>query len=36
VRQLKVKAGWSAGYWSDRVRVWRYTTESFDEESIEA
>jgi uncharacterized protein len=36
VRQLKMKAGWSAGYWSDRVRAWRYTTESFDEESIEA
>ena len=31
VRQLKIKAGWPAGYWSDRVRVSRYTTESFDE-----
>lgn len=36
VRQLKMKAGWQAGYWSDRVRAWRYTTESFNEESIEA
>lgn len=35
VRQLKLKAGWPAGYWSDRVRVSRYTTESFDEESLE-
>ncbi|HKS54022.1 MAG TPA: AmmeMemoRadiSam system protein A [Steroidobacteraceae bacterium] len=31
VRQLKMKAGWPAGYWSDRMRVSRYTTESFDE-----
>lgn len=31
VRQLKLKAGWQAGYWSDRVRAWRYTTESFGE-----
>src|SRR6185436_2937618 len=31
VRQLKMKAGWPAGYWSDRVRAWRYTTESFGE-----
>jgi AmmeMemoRadiSam system protein A len=36
VRQLKMKAGWTAGFWSDSVRAWRYTTESFDEESIEA
>jgi AmmeMemoRadiSam system protein A len=36
VRQLKMKAGWPATYWSDRVRAWRYTTESFDEESLEA
>jgi AmmeMemoRadiSam system protein A len=36
VRQLKMKAGWPAGYWSDRVRVLRYTTESFGEESLEA
>jgi len=35
VRQLKLKAGWSAEYWSDRMRVSRYTTESFDEASIE-
>jgi AmmeMemoRadiSam system protein A len=36
VRHLKMKAGWPAGYWSDRVRAWRYTTESFDEDSLEA
>jgi uncharacterized protein len=36
VRQLKMKAGWSATYWSDRVRCLRYTTESFGEESLEA
>jgi AmmeMemoRadiSam system protein A len=35
VRQLKLKAGWPAEYWSDRVRASRYTTESFEEESIE-
>jgi AmmeMemoRadiSam system protein A len=33
VRQLKMKAGWSATYWSSSVRCSRYTTESFDEES---
>jgi AmmeMemoRadiSam system protein A len=32
VRQLKLKAGWPAGYWSPRVRAYRYETESFDEE----
>jgi AmmeMemoRadiSam system protein A len=31
VRQLKLKAGWPATYWSDRVRVARYETESFGE-----
>jgi uncharacterized protein len=31
VRQLKMKAGWSATYWSDCVRVSRYETESFGE-----
>jgi AmmeMemoRadiSam system protein A len=31
VRQLKRKAGWPATYWSDRVRVSRYETESFGE-----
>jgi AmmeMemoRadiSam system protein A len=36
VSQLKMKAGWPAGYWSERVRVSRYTTESFGEESLEA
>jgi AmmeMemoRadiSam system protein A len=34
VRQLKMKAGWPADYWSERVRAYRYTTESFDEESF--
>ena len=33
VRQLKMKAGWSATYWSSSVRCSRYTTESFGEES---
>ena len=32
VRQLKVKAGWPATYWSPRVRCSRYGTESFGEE----
>jgi uncharacterized protein len=31
VRQLKMKAGWRADWWSDRIRAWRYTTESFGE-----
>ncbi len=29
LRQLKLKAGLPADYWSDDIRVWRYTTESF-------
>ena len=33
VRHLKMKAGWPATYWSERVRAYRYTTESFGEES---
>jgi len=32
VRHLKIKAGWPATYWSNRVRCSRYTTESFGEE----
>jgi AMMECR1 domain-containing protein len=32
VRQLKMKAGWPATYWSEKVRVYRYETESFGEE----
>jgi AmmeMemoRadiSam system protein A len=32
VRHLKMKAGWPATYWSERVRCLRYTTESFGEE----
>lgn len=30
--ELKRKAGLSANYWSDDVRLWRYHTESFGEE----
>jgi hypothetical protein len=32
VRHLKMKAGWPATYWSNRVRCSRYSTESFGEE----
>ncbi len=32
VRHLKMKAGWPATHWSNRVRVFRYATESFGEE----
>ena len=35
VRHLKMKAGWPATYWSDRVRCLRYSTESFGEEEPE-
>lgn len=28
LRQLKLKAGLPGDYWSDRVRAWRYTTQS--------
>lgn len=31
LQQLKRKAGLTADYWSDQVRVWRYTTESIRE-----
>lgn len=31
LRQLKLKAGWSADFWADDLRAWRYTTESFGE-----
>ncbi len=34
VRQLKMKAGWPATYWSSRVRCSRYETESFGEEEV--
>jgi AmmeMemoRadiSam system protein A len=27
---LKLKAGFDADYWSQRIKVWRYTTESFE------
>jgi uncharacterized protein len=36
VRHLKMKAGWPATYWSDRVRCWRYTTESFGEDEAQS
>lgn len=29
LRHLKQKAGWSAEFWSERLRVYRYTTQSF-------
>ena len=29
LRQLKIKAGLTADYWSETLKVWRYTTESF-------
>ena len=29
LRQLKRKAGLPESYWSDTLRVWRYTTETF-------
>lgn len=32
VRQLKLKAGWSADFWSPQLRLFRYTTEDFGEE----
>jgi AmmeMemoRadiSam system protein A len=31
VQQLKLKAGWSASFWSPQIRVARYETESFGE-----
>lgn len=32
VRQLKLKAGWPADFWSPQLRIRRYSTESFGEE----
>jgi AmmeMemoRadiSam system protein A len=29
LQHLKLKAGLPGGYWSDTIKVWRYTTESF-------
>ena len=29
LRHLKEKAGWSATFWSSRIRAYRYTTQSF-------
>lgn len=31
LRQLKLKAGWRADFWSPQIQVFRYTTESFGE-----
>jgi AmmeMemoRadiSam system protein A len=31
LRHLKIKAGLSANYWSDEIKIYRYTTESFPE-----
>ena len=31
VAHLKQKAGWPRGFWSGRIRAYRYTTESFGE-----
>lgn len=31
LRHLKFKAGWSPDFWSDDVKAWRYTAESFGE-----
>ncbi len=36
LRQLKLKAGLPVDYWSDDIRVWRYTTESFGDETLSA
>ncbi len=30
LQHLKTKAGFTPDYWADDLRVWRYTTESFD------
>jgi AmmeMemoRadiSam system protein A len=30
LKQLKIKAGLPADYWSETLQVWRYTTESFN------
>ncbi len=31
LKHLKLKAGWPADTWSDDIRVWRYTAQSFGE-----
>ncbi|HEY6641562.1 AmmeMemoRadiSam system protein A [Povalibacter sp.] len=31
VRQLKLKAGWTADFWAPDIVAWRYTAESFGE-----
>jgi uncharacterized protein len=31
VRQLKLKAGWRADFWSSQIQVWRYEVEGFGE-----
>ncbi len=32
--QLKVKAGLREDYWSESVKIWRYTTDSFEENQL--
>jgi len=32
LRHLKQKAGWAPGFWSSRIRAYRYTSESFGDE----
>jgi AmmeMemoRadiSam system protein A len=36
LKQLKMKAGLTADYWSDNMKVWRYSTESFSADAEEA
>lgn len=36
LRQLKLKAGLPPDYWSDSLKAWRYTTESFGDEGASA
>ncbi|MEJ2388198.1 MAG: AmmeMemoRadiSam system protein A [Chromatiaceae bacterium] len=33
IRHLKIKAGLGPDHWSDAIRVWRYHTQSFSEDS---
>lgn len=36
VRRLKLKAGLSADFWSEEIRVWRYSTTSYRESDFSA
>ena len=36
VRHLKRKAGWPDDYWSNTIRAYRYSTESFDDAAVTA